>query len=161
MTELVEAAKLTLKDFRQSPGFMIRRAHQISESLFNSEAASLGITPSQGGALLVIEEHAPVDQIGLARALGHDRSTAGLIIANLEARGLISRAADPDDKRRKVLQITDAGIRASAEVKTVGLRVHDSLLSVFSADERAEFLRLLDKIANNSDLASPAPPLSD
>ena len=36
----------------------------------------------------------------------------GATLAGLEARGLIERAADPDDGRRVVLSLSDAGRRA-------------------------------------------------
>ena len=35
----------------------------------------------------------------------------GATLAALEARGLVERAADPDDGRRVILSITDAGLR--------------------------------------------------
>jgi MarR family transcriptional regulator, lower aerobic nicotinate degradation pathway regulator len=38
------------------PGFLIRRAHQISAAILNEELGSLGITPSQFAVLTVIEQ---------------------------------------------------------------------------------------------------------
>ena len=70
---------------------MIRRAHQIAVSLFLDETGALGITNRQYGILAALKQRPGIDQISVARLLGLDRSTTGMVIKTLEAVGLIVR----------------------------------------------------------------------
>ena len=63
---------------------MIRRAHQIAVSLFLEETGELGITNRQYGILLVLKHQPGIDQITVAKLLGLDRSTTGMVLAKLE-----------------------------------------------------------------------------
>jgi DNA-binding MarR family transcriptional regulator len=45
----------------------------------------------------------------LAAATGADRPYTTLIVNELEARGLITRTRDPDNRRRKLVALTDSG----------------------------------------------------
>ena len=78
-----------LDELYRRPGFLIRRANQIAVSLFLEETGALGITNSQYGILLVLKHHAGIDQISVAKLLGLDRSTTGLVLDKLEKAGLI------------------------------------------------------------------------
>ncbi|HVW41818.1 MAG TPA: MarR family transcriptional regulator [Amycolatopsis sp.] len=50
----------------------------------------------------------------LAEALAIDRPYATLIVDDLEARGLAARSVHPDDRRRKIVTVTEQG-KAKAE----------------------------------------------
>ena len=54
------------------PGFLLRRAHQISAAVFEDECRALAITPAQFGVMTVLGAHPCMDQSSLARALGFD-----------------------------------------------------------------------------------------
>lgn len=125
------------------PGFLIRRAHQISVSLFMRETAALGITSTQYGALYVLKMRKRLDQIGLAQLVGIDRSTAALVVSKLEEAGYIKREADPDDRRRKLLVLTRRGRAMLDEMAEPARRAQEHALSVFSPAEQATFLTLL------------------
>ena len=56
-------------DIYQRPGFLLRRAHQISTAIFERSCAHLGLTPAQYGVLSVLAEQPGVDQSSLARAM--------------------------------------------------------------------------------------------
>src|SRR6202035_6042035 len=81
----------TIKDLYRRPGFMIRRAHQIAVSLFLEETGELGITNRQYGILIALKHRPGIDQISVARLLGLDRSTTGMVIKTLEKAGLVGR----------------------------------------------------------------------
>ena len=66
-------AKNPLDQLYRRPGFLIRRAHQIAVSLFLEETGDLGITNRQYGILLVPKRQPKIDQITVAKLLGHDR----------------------------------------------------------------------------------------
>lgn len=139
------------------PGFLIRRSHQIAQALFEEEAEDIGLTASQMGALTVVHARGPLDQIGLARAMGVDRSTAGLVLSNLAQHGLINRVSDPSDRRRKLITITEAGLEALRNVQPAALAVKERLLAVFTDEEADHLVRLLKKLVDtlNTQVRTP------
>ena len=125
---------------------MIRRAHQIAVSVFIEETAELGVTPTQFGILDLLHHRPNIDQITLARLLGLDRSTTGMVVAGLEGSGLVARAVDATDKRRRALALTEAGQDLLDRLRTPAARAVDRLLLPLSPPERQIFLRLIGKL---------------
>jgi len=134
-----------LDELYRRPGFLIRRANQIAVALFLEETGALGITNSQYGILLVLKHHPGIDQISVAKVLGLDRSTTGMVLDKLEKAGLIGRSIGTHDKRRRTLALTRAGERMLERLAEPARRAQAHVLSAFTAQERAEFIRLLDK----------------
>ena len=66
------------------PGFLLRRAHQIAVSLFLEETGDLRITTTQFGILHLLKHSPGLDQISVAKLLGLDRSTTGMVLTKLE-----------------------------------------------------------------------------
>lgn len=141
-------AQRVMAELHLRPGFLLRRAHQISSALFMEETAALNVTTTQFGMLTVLAAHEPIDQIGIAKLLKLDRSTTGLVVRNLEERTLIERVTDPDDRRRRVLRLTGEGRRALAALQQPAKAAHDRGLSVFDADEARTFVTLLARFVN-------------
>ncbi len=140
------AATESLEDIYRRPGFMIRRAHQIGVAIFLEEARESRITPAQYGVLVILGHRPGIDQNTLARLLGLDRSTTGLVVRKLAARGLIARATGAVDLRRRELQLTRAGIATLGRVAKQAQRAQQRLLSQLPARERARFLDLLTRL---------------
>jgi DNA-binding MarR family transcriptional regulator len=63
----------------------------------------------QYGALSKVGLTPGVDQRTLARSIGLDTSTIAGVIDLLEARGLMQRNASPEDRRVRLLSLTDDG----------------------------------------------------
>ncbi len=135
-----------LAEIYHRPGFMIRRAHQIAMSIFIEEAAEHALTTTQHGALIVVSRLPGVDQIGVSRLMGLDKSTAGLVISNLVARKLLARTADKRDSRRHHLRITRAGERMLEAVAAGVARAQERLLRPFTAAERRTLIELLQRL---------------
>jgi len=143
--------KETLRSLYARPGFLLRRANQIAAALFLDAVADHQVTTTQFGALMVLRAEGPMDQAALARLLRLDRSTTGLVIANLERRGAICRSGDPKDRRRRMLSMTDAGTALLDKVIVAAEGVPAIELSPFTAEEAREFLRLLEKFVEAFD----------
>jgi DNA-binding MarR family transcriptional regulator len=146
-----------LNDLYARPGFLLRRAHQISVAIFLEETAAFGVTSTQYGALYVIQHVDGLDQIGLARLLGVDRSTSALVVTKLESAGWIVRQTDTADRRRKVLVLTAQGRALLEQLAGPAGRVRQRLLDVFTAEEGTQFLALLSKFADafNGEIRAP------
>jgi DNA-binding MarR family transcriptional regulator len=146
-----------LEGLADRPGFLIRRAHQISQSIFTEECSGLDITSTQFGILWVLERAGEMDQIGIARLLGFDRSTTALVVKLLERRRVIKRTVDRADRRRQVLRLTDLGrdLRIAAEPRVD--RVRTRLQKPFTAQEAKTFSRLLEKFTRTLEQTARAP----
>ena len=146
-----------LEGLGDRPGFLIRRAHQISQSVFIDECSNLDITSTQFGILWILDRAGELDQIGIARLLGFDRSTTALVVKLLERRGLIKRSLHHLDRRRYVLRLTTLGrdLRRRAEPHVD--RVRARLEAPFTPGESKLFSRLLKKFTRALDDTARAP----
>jgi len=146
-----------LEGLDDRPGFLIRRAHQISQSIFIEECAHLDITSTQFGVLSVLARAGELDQIGIARLLGFDRSTTGLVVKLLVDRKLIVRSPDANDGRRHVLRLTWAGEDLRRRAQPLVDRVRVRLEEVFKPAEARMFSSLLDKFTRSFDDTTRVP----
>ena len=58
-----EPVESSLDELYRRPGFLLRRAHQISAALFLEEATGLALTTTQYGALVVLRARGSLDQV--------------------------------------------------------------------------------------------------
>lgn len=142
-------AESTLEELYRRPGFLIRRAQQIAVSLFLEESGALGTTNTQYGILMVLKHRPGTDQITLARLLGLDRSTTGMVLDKLEQTGLVKRRIATGDRRKRELVLTRAGARMLEQLAGPAQRAQSRVLSPFTAEERIAFLALLDKLVGS------------
>jgi DNA-binding MarR family transcriptional regulator len=83
------------------------------------------------------------------------RSSGGMtqILDRLERAGLVARAADPTDRRKVVVGLTDAGRRTAEQASARYLDAREELLAELSSREVAELdaavHRLLDLLERN------------
>ncbi len=139
------------------PGFLLRRAHQLSVGLFELYCREFNLTPLQYGILSVLSYAEDIDQVTLSKALGHDKVTTLHVVRGLEARGLLIREASASGRRRMTLRLTDEG-RAVHKAATAGAaRAHERVLSPLQANERALLLDLLDRVCDGLESEARAP----
>jgi DNA-binding MarR family transcriptional regulator len=139
------------------PGFMIRRAHQIAISVYVEETAEFGVTPTQHGILYVLAHRPDIDQMTVAHLLGLDRSTTGTVLKTLEDWGLVRRVVASTDRRRRLLELTDAGQEILQKLAEPAARQVERLLSPFDPKERAVFIHLLSKLTGALNAISRVP----
>jgi DNA-binding MarR family transcriptional regulator len=127
-------------------GFLMRRAHQRHAAIFAARIGPHQLTPTQFATLAKIHDEGTVSQNKLGRLTAMDPATMQGVIARLLDRGFISRAADPGDRRRSLLRLTEAGRVAFLESAPNGKLISKETLAPLDAKERATFLRLLSKL---------------
>ena len=147
----------SVADIYARPGFKLRRAHQISQSIFMAECGALDLTPTQFGVLFMLSLQPGLDQTSLARLLGLDRSTTGMVVGMLEARELVRRGVDPADKRKRIISLTKTAQRLLERSQGPVRRAQERLLAPLAPDEQTLLLALLDKLvaANNAESRVP------
>jgi DNA-binding MarR family transcriptional regulator len=125
------------------PGFLLRRAHQISAAVFEDECRELALTPAQFGVLTVLESHPGLGQSSLARALGFDKVTVLRVLRGLESRGLVVRSPAPDNRRNVSVALTRAGAAMLVRAERPAEKAHKRLLAPLDKAQQAQLLELL------------------
>lgn len=145
---------MAIQDLYQRPGFLLRRAHQISASIFERTCADLALTPAQYGVLCVVAEQPGIDQSSLARALAFDKVTVLRVLKGLEERGLCERAVSVDNRRQMSVRLTGAGSRLLKQARTPVQQAYETLMSPFTPQQRQQFIDLLQVL--NTELEGQA-----
>jgi DNA-binding MarR family transcriptional regulator len=133
-------------DLQATPGHLIRRAQQIAVSIFTEQLSSADITPVQFAILNALLGSPGIDQVSLAKRVAFDPATSGSVIGRLEAKGWVVRQADPNDRRRKLLVVTPAGVQALGLIQADVARIQEKILSPLSPQEQHQFVQLLSSL---------------
>ena len=133
-------------DLQATPGHLIRRAQQIAVSIFAEQLTDADITPVQFAILNALLDSPGIDQVSLAKRVAFDPATSGSVIGRLEAKAWVERKADPNDRRRKLLVVTAAGVQALGQVQKDVARIQEKILSPLAPQEQSQFVHLLSRL---------------
>lgn len=135
----------------QSPSHLLRRAEQFAAELFARSGLHDGVTLRQTVLMAAIAEAEGASQSDLVRITGVDRSTLAEMMARMESRGLIVRAAAADDGRAKSVRLTAVG-RRKLESGLPAIRAVDrALLAAVPAAKRSAFQTILSDLSETAD----------
>lgn len=103
----------------------------------------MGMTLRELVLLTYIDDHGGALQSELAEQMHLDANNLVLVLNGLEGDGLIQRRRDPADRRRHIVMITKAGVKAREAAELVLEEVQDEVFGALSQDERATLHDLL------------------
>ncbi|TQK11383.1 MarR family winged helix-turn-helix transcriptional regulator [Herbaspirillum sp. SJZ107] len=155
-TERAQDSQGGMHDLYEHPGHLLRRAQQISVSIFYDEMGS-ELTPVQYAILTRLAAHPGIDQVSLAGLAAIDTSTGATVCARLEEKGLLERKVIPHNRRQRALTITTAGTRLLDTLVPGAQRLRQRLLDPLNPEEQAQFMALLAKLVNENNDQSRAP----
>jgi MarR family transcriptional regulator, lower aerobic nicotinate degradation pathway regulator len=89
-------------------GFILRQVTQRHTGIFVQRIGD-GLTPMQWAVLAKLLEIGQTSQSALGRTVFMDAATVKGTVDRLEARGLVAREADADDRRKLLVDLTAAG----------------------------------------------------
>jgi len=95
--------------------------------------------------LAYLRDHPGVSQQQMTEDLSMDSNTGVLVLNDLEDLEYAERRRDPADRRRHLVDITDAGIEALERAEMAQGSIEDEILGGLSPSERAELRTLLVK----------------
>jgi DNA-binding MarR family transcriptional regulator len=137
------------RDLRLTIGRISRRLRQ----LYATRSSEDDVTFMELAVLSRLERHGPMTPGALAT---NERVTAQAIapvVTSLEQRALITRSPDPEDGRRVIATLTDAGLRLlESREQAIMSQFVRSLDRVFDDRERQQVLAvvpLLERLAND------------
>ncbi|MEM6463851.1 MAG: MarR family winged helix-turn-helix transcriptional regulator [Pseudomonadota bacterium] len=155
--EEAKAGSQQTLELHEMPGHLIRRLQQIAVSIWLDENESSTLRPVQFAALTSVRACPGMDQMDLSRFIGFDRSTIQDVVIRLEKRGLVRREADPADKRRRVLFITDKGASALDDLVDSNRQAQERILAPLTPHERDVFMEMMTRLVQVNNRFSRAP----
>ncbi len=123
-------------------GLTIRLSKAIHR---NSSEEVLGTTLRGFVVLSYLHDRDGVPQQELGDAMCLDANSIVLLLHELEDEEYITRRRDPSDRRRHIIELTDAGRAAYTRGQQGRESVEDTVLVGLSADERAQLGQLISK----------------
>jgi len=125
------------------PGFLLRRAHQISAAVFEDACRDVALTPAQFGVLTVLQAHPGVGQSSLARALGFDKVTVLRVLRGLEARGLVARGPADASRRNVSVTLTADGQALVRQARRPAEKAYQRLMAPLDKQQQEQLIALL------------------
>lgn len=108
--------------------------------------AGLDLTPAAARTLVHVERNRPLRQMVLAERMGVEAMTMSGHLDQLEKRGLIQRLPDPDDRRAKLIDLTEAAAPVIAIVKQIGAQLRERLSQTVGNDDWQVVNRCLESL---------------
>jgi MarR family transcriptional regulator, lower aerobic nicotinate degradation pathway regulator len=134
-----------------APGVLIRRVHQIYLAIYAQKCAEFATTPVQSSIMQILLMQPGIDQVALAGEIGIDRTTTSTVLSRLQARGIVSREIDPENRRTKRAFLTEQGRVMLFRMQQSIDEAHEQLIGPLDRTERKRFLAQLVHLvqANN------------
>ncbi|WP_212611927.1 MarR family winged helix-turn-helix transcriptional regulator [Sphingomonas baiyangensis] len=126
--------------------FRLRRIRNHLTEKYRLETLKLGQRAGAFSVLALIDANPGISQIDLARFGGYDQTALVGIIDDMEKRGWATRARDPSDRRRHMVNITDQGREALAELFAAAQENEREAREALTPEELEVFRVWLDKI---------------
>jgi MarR family transcriptional regulator, lower aerobic nicotinate degradation pathway regulator len=125
-------------------GYVLRRVTQRHLAIFSETIPN--ITTMQFAVLARLAQLGPLSQNLLGRETAMDAATIKGVVDRLARQGLLTTTADPADRRRLTVALTDAGHALFDQTRQAATAVSQQTLGPLSMAERSTLLALLARL---------------
>lgn len=131
-------------------GKLRNRLHRLLKQKYSSES---GIKLTVEEFILLDMIDARTDQIlqNIAIATGKNKSVAMRMIDSLEAKGLVKRTVNPDDRRENLLSTTEKGKEVVTLYLDIEKKLSEELLAGIAPEKLSVFAEVLAKISEKTE----------
>ena len=136
-------------------GWLLSQASHALKTELTAALESTGISP-RAHHVLKTAMHGEYTQTELVRMVGLDKTTMVVTLDELEAAGLAERRPSPDDRRARVVAVTDAGRRKVTEGREIVEGIQADVLAALPDRERKVLVDALGRLVADR-LAHPTP----
>lgn len=114
--------------------------------------SNVDLTPEQFLLIDLLWNQGPMSQQNMADKMQKDKNSVTKLVDALEAKGLVVRKKNMDDRRSNLLVLTHKAEEMKESAKEKGISVLDRMLEGISEEELKAFLSTLNKLNANMEL---------
>ncbi|HEY0198912.1 MAG TPA: MarR family transcriptional regulator [Rhodanobacter sp.] len=133
---------------------LIGHAYRSFARIVDSQLRELGFAMSQLPVLVSLKKNRALPQAELARLARVEQSSMAQLLNRMERDGLVQRIPDPDDRRSRLISLTDTASRRMPKGKAIMDATREEALTGFSNADIKQLRALLLRINANLDGAA-------
>jgi DNA-binding MarR family transcriptional regulator len=137
--------------FSEQVGHLLRKAYQRHMAIFQQNVGDSQLTAVQFVTLCAVRDRGPSSLTELVKATAVDQATIRGIVERLKARDLITLEPDPEDRRKVIISLSDAGRQRIEETVPNAARISELTMSKLNPAERVAILFLLRKLIEDGE----------
>ncbi|MFJ5303673.1 MarR family winged helix-turn-helix transcriptional regulator [Streptomyces sp. NPDC088350] len=138
-----------MRGLHADTGYLMYRLGLRSGQLFNTFLQASGLRLRHYALLRFLATSEGALQRELSTRLGYDPSAIVGLVDDLEKLGFAERRPSPDDRRSRIVVLTENGRGFLRDTDEAGLRVTNELLGPLDATERETLHALLHRVAED------------
>ena len=150
--ELIEPVCQPNPDAPPSIGILLVKLGRDAQRAFAETLKPTGLRPRHLATLHVLRR-GPQSQLALGESVGVEPSNFVGLLDDLERGGYAQRHRDPSDRRRHIVELTQAGLDLLETFDHRVASVDHALVAVLDEGERAQLEALLTRMAQSAGLA--------
>lgn len=147
-TPSIDADEPWMRGLHADTGYLLYRLGLRSGQLFNTSLQESGLRLRHYAVLRFLATSQGVLQRELSTRLGYDPSAIVGLVDDLEKQGLAERRPAPDDRRSRIVVLTESGRAFLRDTDEAGRRVTNDLLAPLDPAEREALHALLLRVAD-------------
>lgn len=134
--------------------YSLKHANKRLTEMTDTALGSLDIDGKDFGVLRVLVGAGLPSQQQVAETLGVDRTTMVAVLDRLEAKGVVARRPDPNDRRRNVVEVTERGLTIFQQADKAYAAVEQEFLASVTPTAARHFRQVLRAVTSAGPEAS-------
>jgi DNA-binding MarR family transcriptional regulator len=129
-----------------SLSYCLMKSGQMVRSKMDEILHEYNLITPQLGILIIINNSKSINQLQLGEQLGIDKATMVKLIDSLEKNKLVERTVDLNDRRAKLIKITNIGTKFTKKMILERISIEEEFLKSFSKKDNEMIRKLLPQI---------------
>jgi DNA-binding MarR family transcriptional regulator len=121
-------------------------SNAVSDAVASAYRALFGLRIPEWRLVTVLAEHGAMSQQALCGRTRMDKVTVSRAAIALAERGLVARAANPEDQRSHLLTLSADGWALYEQIAPKAIELERRIFAGFSEEERAQLRAMLERL---------------
>jgi DNA-binding MarR family transcriptional regulator len=141
---------------QESLGYQVNHLARLLAHALGAQIAPLGVVPGQFAQLLALYEEDDLTQRELVERVRVEQATMANTLQRMQRDGLVRGVADPADRRRTRVQLTQRARDLESDLVTAARAVNATATRGLSQQEVADYLRTTATLIRNLETQTPS-----